>query len=268
MNRATGAPVEYRAKTFVLASGYAWSPHLLLLSDAANSSGLVGRYMAGHAFIGAQVELDARLYPGMNEQHSLISRQFFRCRSDRPYVRHDLRVWENAGGRGPQLRDADGKLLLGDALIADWRKRTTRGTARVRGYFDVHPDRDSRLTLDAASKNRWGDALPVIQHRIDAASQARQTATREHLQGVFAQLAKAGDGRMGTVGGLNYQDHPAGGCRMGADPATSVVGRFRRTHDHENLFVAGAPTLPTGGCTNGTLTFVALALRSAGEIAK
>ena len=46
---------------------------------SANSSGLVGKYMTGHAFIGAQIELDATLYPGMNEQHSLISRQFFRC---------------------------------------------------------------------------------------------------------------------------------------------------------------------------------------------
>ena len=55
---------------------------------------------------------------------------------------------------------------------------------------------------------------------------------------------------------------------MGTDPATSVCDSFGRTHDHENLFVAGAPTLPTAGCTNGTLTFVALTLRSAGEIAK
>ena len=30
---------------------------------------------------------------------------------------------------------------------------------------------------------------------------------------------------------------------------------------------AAAPTLPTGGCTNATLTFVALALRSAERIA-
>ena len=55
---------------------------------------------------------------------------------------------------------------------------------------------------------------------------------------------------------------------MGTDPATSVVDSFGRTHDHENLFVVGSPTLPTGGCTNGTLTFVALALRSADEIAR
>jgi quinoprotein glucose dehydrogenase len=55
---------------------------------------------------------------------------------------------------------------------------------------------------------------------------------------------------------------------MGSDPASSVVNSFGRTHDHENLFVVGAPTTPTGGCTNGTLTFVALTLRSAEEIGK
>jgi quinoprotein glucose dehydrogenase len=66
----------------------------------------------------------------------------------------------------------------------------------------------------------------------------------------------------------NYLDHPAGGCRMGTDRTASVCDNYGRTHDHENLFVVGAPTQPTAGCTNGTLTFVALTLRSAGEIAK
>jgi glucose dehydrogenase len=92
-------PVEYRARVFVLAGGYCWSPYLLLASASsrfpsglANSSGLVGHYMAGHAFISAQIELDAEIYPGMNDQHSLISREFFRCATDKPFVRHDLRV--------------------------------------------------------------------------------------------------------------------------------------------------------------------------------
>ena len=274
-NDESGVALEYRARTFILASGYCWSPHLLLASansrfpnGLANSSDHVGRYMTGHLAYQTTIDLDVKVYPGMNEQHSLISRQFFRSRPDQPYVRHDLRVWENAGGRGPQLRDASGRLLLGDALMADWRTRITRGTARVRGYFDVHPDKDSRLTLDPASKNRFGDPLPVIQHRVDAATQARSAATREHFQNLFASLAKANDGRAGQMSALNYQDHPAGGCRMGTDPATSVVDSHGRAHDHDNLFVVGSPTLPTGGCTNGTLTFVALALRSADEIAR
>jgi glucose dehydrogenase len=262
-----GQPVEYRAKTFVLASGYAWSPHLLLLSDVANSSGLVGRYMNGHAFIGAQIELDARLYPGMNEQHSLISRQFFRCATDAPFVRHDLRVWESSAGRDPRLKDAAGTLLLGDALLADWRARTARGAARVRAYYDVHPSIESALTLDASKKNRWGDPLPAIRHVLDDGTNARKAATRTHILGVFDRLAKANNGRVFNVSEGSYLDHPAGGCRMGTDPKTSVCDSYGRTHDHENLFVVGSPTLPTAGCTNGTLTFVAVTLRSADRIA-
>jgi quinoprotein glucose dehydrogenase len=265
---------EYRARTFIVAAGYCWSAHLLLVSansrfpaGLANRTDQVGRYMTGHLAYQTIIDLDVRIYPGMNEQHSLLSRQFFRCATDKPYVRHDLRVWESASGRAPRLRDAAGSALLGDALVADWRTRTGRGSARVRAYYTVEPDEDSRLTLDPAAKNRWGDPLPVIQHRIDAASQGRARATRDHLQALFADLAKANDGRMGNLTGLNYQDHPAGGCRMGDDPATSVTDSFGRTHDHENLFVVGSPTLPTGGCTNGTLTFVAIALRSAQRIA-
>ena len=270
-----GEPIDYRARLFVLASGYCWSPHLLLLSaDAkcpggvANSSGMVGRYMTGHAFIGGQIELDAKLFPGMNEQHSLISRRFFRCAADVPFVRHDLRVWESSAGRDPRLKDATGRLLLGDDLLSDWRARTRRGAARVRAYYDVHPSAESRLTLDPSKKNRWGDPLPAIRHVLDEPTQARAAATRQHILDVFERLAKGNNGKLlGTSDGA-YLDHPAGGCRMGSDPATSVCDSFGRAHDHDNLFVVGAPTLPTGGCTNATLTFVALTLRSAEAIAR
>jgi glucose dehydrogenase len=268
VSRASGGDaVEYRAKTFVLASGYAWSPHLLLLSDVANSSGLVGRYMTGHTFIGGQIELDATLYPGMNEQHSLISRRFFRCATDVPFVRHDLRVWESSAGRDPRLRDGAGTLLLGDALLRDWRDRTVRGAARVRAYYDVHPAAESALTLDASKKNHWGDPLPSIRHVLDEPTRARADATKQHIRGVFDLLAKANNGRVLSVNEGNYLDHPAGGCRMGTDRATSVCDSYGRTHDHANLFVVGSPTLPTGGCTNATLTFVALTLRSAPAVA-
>jgi choline dehydrogenase-like flavoprotein len=266
--------VEYRARTFVLASGYTWSPHLLLLSSSsrfpkglANNSGLVGRYMNGHAFISAQIEMDADIYPGMNEQHSLISRQFFRCAKDQPYVRHDFRIWESAAGRQARLRTSDGKLLIGDALIADWRARATRGAARVRMYYDVHPDETSALTLSPTLKNRHGDPMPAITHVLDAATRARAAATEAHIRALYERLARNGNGTVLSVSKGEYLDHPAGGCCMGTDPARSVCDSYGRTHDHENLFVVGSPTLPTGGCTNGTLTFAALTLRSAATVA-
>ncbi len=267
--------IDFHAPVFVLAAGYCWSPHLLLLSQCsrfpnglANSSGLVGRYMCGHSFISAFIEVDAKLYPGMYEDYGLISRQFFRCKPDQPYVRHDLRVWESAAGRQPRLRAADGTLLLGDALLNNWRSYTQKGTARVRAYCDVHPDRDSSLTLNPVMQNRWGDPLPKIEHRLDSATLARQGVTRAHVTNVFQQLAKAGGSKILSTSEGNYLDHPAGGCRMGADAAASVCDSYGKTHDHDNLYVVGSPTLPHAGCTNGTLTFVALTLRSANHIAQ
>ncbi|OFW39703.1 MAG: hypothetical protein A3J29_08440 [Acidobacteria bacterium RIFCSPLOWO2_12_FULL_67_14b] len=268
---------EYRAKTFVLASGQCWSPHLLLLSASArfpnglaNGSGLVGRYMNGHKFISAQAAIDEETFPGQNMTHSLISREYFRCGADKGFVRHDTRVWESAAGKEPRLRSPEGRVLLGDELLADWRGRAMKGSSvRLRTYYDSHPSIDSRLTLDQTSKNRYGDPMPRIDRRLDAAAEAREAATLAHCTAVFERMARASNGRLtGKPSVSTYWDHPAGGCRMGTDPSTSVVDSFGRTHDHENLFVIGAPTLPTGGCTNGTLTFVAVSLRSAAKIAE
>jgi choline dehydrogenase-like flavoprotein len=268
---------EYRAKLFVLASGQCWSSHLLLLSansrfsnGIANRSGLVGRYMNGHKFVSAQATIDDETFPGQNMTHSLISREFFRCAPNQPFVRHDTRVWESSAGKEPRLRSAEGRLLLGDELLDDWRSRALKGSSvRLRTYYDSHPSIDSRLTLDPTSKNRYGDPMPKIDHQLDAAATARESATLAHCTGVFERMVKASNGRLTATPTVStYWDHPAGGCRMGTDPSRSVVDSFGRTHDHENLFVIGAPTLPTGGCTNGTLTFVALSLRSANKISE
>jgi len=55
---------------------------------------------------------------------------------------------------------------------------------------------------------------------------------------------------------------------MGTDPEKSVVDSAGRSHDHENLWIVGAPNFVTGGCCNGTLTMVALALRSTTELGR
>ena len=153
--------IVFRAQTFVLAGGYTWSPHLLMLSandrypaGLANSSGTLGRYMAGHRNVSAFVELPMRLLPGMYYGHSLLSKYFQRPQleggpglSNGRYVRHDFRVWESTVSRGPRLRDDSGGVLLGDDVMADWKARTATGTTRLRSYYDVIPDRESRIVL-------------------------------------------------------------------------------------------------------------------------
>ena len=272
---AAGTPVHFRARTFVVAAGYAWSPHLLLLSRSsrfpnglANRSGMVGKYMTGHRNVFAFVKLPTRLYPGMNTQHSLVTKQFMRTGKTDRYLRHDLRVWESNVGRTPRLKGDGGAVLLGDALLADWRRRAAEGTARVRAYYDVLPDKDSALTLHDSATNAYGDPQPRLTFRDSAESAALRGYTEESIKALFQRMARAGNGEIIRTGVDNFQDHPGGGCRMGTDAATSVVDRHGRTHEHENLFVVGAPTSVTGGCANGTLTFLAVSLHQAVEIGR
>lgn len=275
---ASGAAFEVRAQTFVLAAGFVWSPHLLLLSrsDAfpnglANRSGLVGKYLAGHRNINAYLRLPMELYPGMNVQHSLVSKQFMRPGKQSRYLRHDLRIWESSVGREPRLRGDDGAMLFGDALLKDWQGRAKGATARVRAYYDVLPDIDSKLVLDDTRKNRFGDPMPNVSFKDAPESAALKEWQEEQLRELFRRMAKAGGGEILRMENSNNdlgQEHPAGGCRMGTDPMHSVVNGEGRAHDHENLWVAGAPAQPSASCCNGTLTFVAVGLRTAAAIVR
>ena len=61
--------------------------------------------------------------------------------------------------------------------------------------------------------------------------------------------------------------HLLGTCRMGNDPATSVVDRYHRSHDIPNLFLCDGSSLVTSGRGQPTLTIQALAFRAAEHIA-
>ncbi len=267
-------PVHFRAKTFVLASGYCWSSHLLLLSKSerfpdgvANRTGNVGKYVTGHRSLNTFVEVPERLYPGVYRADSLLSKKF-QHQSDGQYIRHDFRIWEADVERRPRLKDDSGAMLLGDDLMEDWRRRTSTGVARMRAYYDVIPAKESALTLDAGRKNPWGDPLPQIDFVDSEWSRDLRQLTEDTIRERFDTVVRAGGGKTLRTTVDPLQDHPGGGCRMGSDPETSVVDPDGRTHDHENLWVVGAPTIVSSGCNNGTLTFAALSLRSAAAIAE
>src|SRR5690606_14023730 len=62
--------------------------------------------------------------------------------------------------------------------------------------------------------------------------------------------------------------HLLGTCRMGDDPATSVVDRFHRSHDISNLFICDGSSFVTSGRGQPTMTIMALAFRAAEHIAR
>ena len=68
----------------------------------------------------------------------------------------------------------------------------------------------------------------------------------------------------GQTGG----QHQAGTCRMGNDPATSVVDKYCRVHDLDNLYIADGSVLVNNGGFNPVLTIMALAFRTGEHIVK
>ncbi|MEB3210963.1 MAG: GMC oxidoreductase, partial [Leptolyngbyaceae bacterium] len=55
--------------------------------------------------------------------------------------------------------------------------------------------------------------------------------------------------------------HQCGTCRMGTDPATSVLNLNCRTHDIENLYVVDSSFFPSSSSISPALTVIANALR-------
>ena len=61
--------------------------------------------------------------------------------------------------------------------------------------------------------------------------------------------------------------HQHGTTRMGDDPETSVLDRWCRAHEVDNLFVVDGGPFPTATGANPTLTIMANAWRVAEHIA-
>jgi len=151
---------------------------------------------------------------------------------------------------------------------------------RIGFLVEQTPDPNNRVTL-----SQFTDALksPRPQITYDISEYTRQgiVAAFRMTNLIFSKLGAqnfteraTGDpaGFDETIDGKPVQltyggaGHIMGTYRMGDNPKTSVVDSFQRSHDHNNLYLVGSGTFPTGGTANPTLTLSALALRTADSI--
>jgi choline dehydrogenase-like flavoprotein len=74
-------------------------------------------------------------------------------------------------------------------------------------------------------------------------------------------------GGAGALGQASASKHIMGTCRMGTDPATSVVDPWQRLWDVDNVVIADSSVFPTSTGYGPTLTLVALAIRACRALA-
>lgn len=273
---ADGTMQAQRAKAVVLCANGAETPRLLFLSESArhpnglaNSSGMVGQNLMFNG--GSRVT-------GLFEHEVNAHKSIATTR-----VVHDFYTIDSKhgfyGGGGIDERAISAGRPMGAALNGsifgngNWGSGFKRNlamefthTAAFSGHCTTLPQASNNVTLDPEVKDRWGrPALRTtfMNHPDDFATMKFfMERSIEMMEAVGALKIESSYNKTGQTGGV----HLLGTCRMGNDPAKSVVDRYNRSHDVPNLFMVDGSSLVTSGRGQPTMTIMALAFRAADNI--
>ncbi len=147
-----------------------------------------------------------------------------------------------------------------------WMREAYRRFVTCMGPVQDVPSRESRVTLAYGVTDSVG--LPVA--RLSGTTHPETIRTARFLQERAEEWLRASGaervwGRQPSLG-LSAGQHQAGTCRMGDDPAASVVDSFGKVHGTRNLFVCDASVHVTNGGFNPVLTVLALSYRTTTEL--
>jgi choline dehydrogenase-like flavoprotein len=268
-----GALQEQRAQLVVLAANGVGTPRLLLNSRSprfpdglANRSGLVGKNLMFHPFAVVGGIFPQALDGWAGPIGSVIfSHEFYETDPRRDFVR----------GFGLQVVRQSGPLhtAMGGFTMArvPWGEKHHMVFAERFGHLinigvmgEDLPETINEVALDPELSDAHGIPAPLIRYRLSENS----------LRMLDFGVARAAEAFQ-AAGATQILDknplkpsgwHLLGTCRMGDDPTASVVDRWGRAHDVDNLFIVDGSLFVTSAAVNPTTTIQALALRTADHI--
>jgi choline dehydrogenase-like flavoprotein len=260
-----------KARAVVLSANGAESPRLLLMSASArhpqglaNSSGLVGKYLMFNLGSRAQGVFEHELNEYKSVQVTRIAHDFYQSDPKRGFY----------GGGGLDARIGPQPIIWAQRLAdygPTWGSAYKQRLAAfprsmlIVGHGTSLPVATNSVSLDPELKDPWG--MPAI--RATYRDHADDLANARFLQDRAAEILDAAGAlsvEKAPVTEQNFSMHLLGTCRMGNDPATSVVDKYHRSHEVANLFICDGSSLVTSGRGQPTMTIQALAFRAAHHI--
>jgi choline dehydrogenase-like flavoprotein len=245
--------------------------------------GRAGLYPVHEAAPGVRVQGALRVRDAVQQERQLLNCAFFLPTRNLSMTAEAVRsaaTLVKASRRHPLPVGMVGHLRnvvtgLGDlgVFARDRLRRADHGHSilALRAQGEQAPNPDSRVTL-GSRRDRFGLSVARLDWRLADSDRASIRASQE----VIDQVLRAA--RLGHVAFMLGDEHPPallegnfhhlGATRMHTDPARGVVDADCRVHGVRNLYVAGSSVFPTYGCSNPTLTVVALALRLADHLKK
>lgn len=266
------------AGLFVLAAGAIESARLLLDSAChdfphglGNETDQVGRYLQGHAYGGASALFDDEVVD-LKGPGPLISTSDFRHGNDGIVGGGILANEFVPTPASTQRYLYETRLIDADTpLGSPAMERAMLRFARVMGPVQEVTSAESRVRIDPRRRDRFGRSLVRLEGSLHPEDlRGREMLSRRAAEWLYA--AGAADVRpmppMSTPTPPSGGQHQAGTCRMGDDPASSVVSPDGRVWGHENIVIADGSTHVTNGGVNPVLTIMANALRISEGVAE
>jgi choline dehydrogenase-like flavoprotein len=246
----------------VIVAGYSIETPRLLLNSAcpghekglANSSGTVGRYLmaqAGNVVLG-RFDQPVRMYKAP-PAHALTE-EFYETNPKNDFARGFAIQTVGPLPIAFARQMAAAKKAWGWGLRREMMDYNQWATFGLLG--EILPWADNRVTL-AEETDRFGLPVAHVVFNLHGNDKKLIHAAKEKTMEVMFAA-----GATEVVQEARYA-HLVGAARMGADPRSSVVDKFGRTHDIANLFVCDGSILPSQGSANPGLTIQALAARTA-----
>ncbi len=266
-----------RARAVVVCANGAETPRLLLLSDSArfpdglaNSSGFVGRNLMFNGY--SEV---SGLFPEPVNAHKGIPAT--RVVHDWYELDPSLGFYGGGGidGRHPVRSGTPMESAIATSMFdgptwgGEFKARLRREfthSAAFDGHTTSLPLDSNNITLDPELRDRWGrpalrctymdhpDDLATMRYFMDRSVELMEAAGAIEIHASYPETGQEGS------------SHMLGTCRMGDDPATSVIDRYHRAHDVPNLFLCDGSSMVTSSRGQPTMTIMALAFRAAEHI--
>ncbi|PST84417.1 GMC family oxidoreductase [Pedobacter yulinensis] len=266
----TNDTMEFFSKVLFLNGSTLGTTFLLLNSTSnehpeglGNGSGQLGHNLMDHHFrCGASGEVEGfeNKYTYGRRANGVYVPRYQNIGSDK---RDFLRGfgYQGGGSRGGWHKDVAELAFGGD--FKD--QMTTPGiwTMGLGGFGETLPYYENRVYIDKSKKDKWGQYVLAI----DAEFKDNETKMRKAMMDDAAEMLEAAGVKNiktydnGSFPGMAI--HEMGTARMGKDPKTSVLDKWNRMHEVQNVYVTDGSCMPSIACQNPSLTFMALTARAA-----
>lgn len=258
-----------RARNVVVA-GYAIETPRLLLNSAcpefpdglANGSGLVGTHLMVHGGKPVWATFEQEVRWNKAPPNMAVSEHWNYADSAKDFRAKDFHGGYAFMSQGPLPREwsqtvATTKELWGEALHAEMAKYNHM--AGLGPVCETEPRACNRVEL-ADDTDQYGLRIP----RVTYAFSDNDRRIQAHATGFLSETLQAAGGK--DIWSSEDTSHLMGSCRMGDDPATSVVDADGRSWDIPNLWICDGSLFATSGGVNPSLTIQALACRAGDRI--